>query len=58
MAGATIALHLGGTEVARRPVAILDFYGPKLFGHEFWTQPLGVFAQVPRLPQEFLDKVF
>lgn len=56
-AGATLALHLGGASIAHKPVAILDLYGPKDYQDKWASQPLAVFAQVPSLPQEFIDKV-
>ena len=56
-AGATLALHVGA--VQPQPVlAVLDLYGPKLFRNEFWKQPLAAFAQVPKLPEDFLHQVY
>jgi acetyl esterase/lipase len=57
-AGGSLALHLGSTEVQRRPVAVVDFYAPKDFQDEWASKPLGLFAKVPDLPKEFLDKAF
>ncbi|KAI1381232.1 Alpha/Beta hydrolase protein [Hypoxylon crocopeplum] len=54
--GATLALCLGGE--IDPPVAIVDFYGAKLFRDSFWFTPLPMLAQLPDVPGEFLDKIF
>jgi acetyl esterase/lipase len=54
-AGGTLALHTG--LCAKKPLAILDFYGPKCYDDGCWFEPLPAFAQMPDLPREFTEQI-
>ncbi|MCJ1442178.1 MAG: hypothetical protein MMC23_002671 [Stictis urceolatum] len=55
-AGGTLSLHLGS--LPNPPLAIVDFYGGKIFGDVFWSKPFEGFSKIPKLPKDFLDKIY